>query len=52
MGGHQGTTTLAIMWAFTTLTIVFVFLRLYTRLFIVHSPGADDVAYVVSGVSF
>lgn len=41
----------AIMWAFTAVTWIFVALRLYTRAFILQQIGPDDHAYWLSGVS-
>lgn len=48
--GGQGPMALAIMWTLTAVTLVFVVLRVYTRQFIIHMLGPDDVAYVVAGV--
>jgi hypothetical protein len=42
---------LAVMWSFVAMTWIFVFLRLYTRVFIKGSVGLDDHAYWLSGVS-
>lgn len=49
--GGQGPMALAIMWVLTAVTIVFVALRVYTRQFVIHMFGADDVAYIIAGVS-
>lgn len=42
---------MAVMWSFVALTWTFVFLRLYTRAFILKSVGLDDHMYWLSGVS-
>ncbi|KAM0235149.1 hypothetical protein ACHAPO_005945 [Fusarium lateritium] len=41
---------MAVMWSFVALTWIFVFLRLYTRAFIIKSVGLDDHTYWLSGV--
>ncbi|KAI5458778.1 hypothetical protein BGZ63DRAFT_362750 [Mariannaea sp. PMI_226] len=46
----QAPMAIGLMWMFTTLTWLFVILRLYTRYFILHQVGADDHAYWLSGV--
>ncbi|KPM40835.1 hypothetical protein AK830_g5711 [Neonectria ditissima] len=50
MMGGKGPMAVAIMWAFTALTWIFVGLRLYTRAFILQQIGPDDHAYWLSGV--
>lgn len=50
MGG-KGPMVVTVMWIFTTLTWIFVCLRLYTRHFILHQIGIDDHVYFLSGVS-
>jgi hypothetical protein len=49
--GGQAPMALAVMWAFTVMTWIFVVLRLYTRAFVMKQIGADDHAYWLSGVS-
>ncbi|KAF4957645.1 hypothetical protein FSARC_11232 [Fusarium sarcochroum] len=41
---------LGVMWSLAVISEIFVFLRLYTRTFIVKSIGLDDHAYWLSGV--
>ncbi|KAF4978073.1 hypothetical protein FZEAL_5499 [Fusarium zealandicum] len=50
MMGGKGPMTVAVMWAFTAMTWIFVCLRLYTRYFILRQIGSDDYAYVLSGI--
>lgn len=42
---------MAVMWALTAIIIVFVVVRLYTRVIVLHQVGADDYVYSLSGVS-
>ena len=42
---------MAIMWLLTAITLVFVVLRLYLRIYIVGTTGPDDYVYTLSGVS-
>ncbi|KAJ4171338.1 hypothetical protein NW754_013107 [Fusarium falciforme] len=48
--GGQAPMALAVMWAFTVMTWIFVVLRLYTRAFVMKQIGADDHAYWLSGI--
>lgn len=41
---------LGVCWMLTALVLVFVLLRIYTRVFIVDSFGYDDSAYIVAYV--
>jgi hypothetical protein len=50
MMGGKAPMALAVMWSFVAMTWIFVFLRLYTRAFIIRSVGLDDHAYWLSGV--
>jgi len=49
-GGDQNRAPLlnAVEWTLTSLSIVFVGCRLFTRLRIVRSPGLDDVFIIIS----
>ncbi|KAJ4256251.1 hypothetical protein NW762_009331 [Fusarium torreyae] len=50
MMGGKGPMALAVMWSFVAISWIFVALRLYTRIWITQSVGADDHAYWMSGV--
>ncbi|WXC59688.1 hypothetical protein SNK03_005548 [Fusarium graminearum] len=50
MMGGKAPMVMAVMWSFVALTWTFVFLRLYTRAFILKSVGLDDHMYWLSGV--
>ncbi|KAH7120141.1 hypothetical protein B0J13DRAFT_568378 [Dactylonectria estremocensis] len=50
MMGGKGPMAVAVMWALTALTWIFVCLRLYTRIYILQQVGPDDHAYWLSGV--
>ncbi|ROV94564.1 hypothetical protein VMCG_08147 [Cytospora schulzeri] len=50
MMGGKATTFLPLMWVFVGIVLVFVGLRLYTRLHIVDQLGMDDHVYTLSGV--
>lgn len=50
MGG-DGPWAVAVMWALTFLTLIFVILRLYARLIVVKSYGIDDSVYIFAFVS-
>lgn len=49
--GGDGPWVVTVMWTFVGVVLVFVCLRLYTRLIIVHSYGADDHIYNLAFVS-
>ncbi|KAH7108955.1 hypothetical protein EDB81DRAFT_736848, partial [Dactylonectria macrodidyma] len=44
----DGPQAIAVMWALTGLVFVFVILRTYTRVFLVHWYGMDDHVYIIS----
>jgi hypothetical protein len=48
---HPGTALAVAMWALTGFSLIFVILRLYTRIFIVKFVGIEDHMYAWSGVS-
>ncbi|KAL2209479.1 hypothetical protein CC79DRAFT_1396368 [Sarocladium strictum] len=50
MAENQGPRALAIMWAMTILTWIFVGLRVLTRAIIVQVVGADDYVYLLSAI--
>ncbi|KAF4967426.1 hypothetical protein FSARC_4999 [Fusarium sarcochroum] len=50
MMGGKGPMALAVMWSFVAISWIFVVLRLYTRIWITRSVGADDHAYWMSGI--
>lgn len=41
---------LGVMWMLTAITLIFVCLRLYARIWMVGATGPDDYVYVLSGV--
>ncbi|KAH7312592.1 hypothetical protein B0I35DRAFT_59363 [Stachybotrys elegans] len=43
--GGAGPSSVAAMWSLTTVTLIFVLLRMYTRYFYIHSIGIDDHVY-------
>ena len=47
----DGLETIKVMWALVALTTVAVVLRLYTRIFVVHSYAMDDNVYNIAFVS-
>lgn len=49
--GGKGPWAIAVMWSLTAVTLVFVVLRIYTRVVIVSSYGIDDHVYVLAFVS-
>ncbi|ESU10313.1 hypothetical protein FGSG_02981 [Fusarium graminearum PH-1] len=51
MMGGKAPMVMAVMWSFVALTWTFVFLRLYTRAFILKSVGLDDHMYWLSGIA-
>ena len=51
MGG-QAPRVMAIMWALTAVSWVMIFLRNYTRIWIVRHVGADDHVYTLTGASY
>ncbi|KAF6824337.1 hypothetical protein CMUS01_10283 [Colletotrichum musicola] len=46
--GGKGPWAIAVMWSLTAVTLIFVVLRIYTRVFIVRSYGIDDHVYVLA----
>ncbi|KAF4955213.1 hypothetical protein FSARC_11918 [Fusarium sarcochroum] len=50
MMGGKAPMALGVMWSFVAISWIFVFLRLYTRIFIIRSIGLDDHTYWLSGV--
>ncbi|KAM0420320.1 hypothetical protein ACHAPT_011862 [Fusarium lateritium] len=44
MGG-DGPWAISVMWSLTSVTLIFVILRVYTRVFVVKSYGVDDHVY-------
>ena len=48
--GGYGPTIIAVMWAQTIIALMFVCMRLYTRLRINHVAGWDDYLILVSWV--
>ncbi|KAG9253968.1 uncharacterized protein F5Z01DRAFT_687388 [Emericellopsis atlantica] len=50
MPSSQGPTALIVMWTLTAVTLMFVLLRVYTRQFVIHMFGADDIAYIIAGL--
>jgi len=50
MGGH-GPWSIAVMWILTAVTLVFVVLRVYTRVVVVKRFGVDDHVYNFAFVS-
>ncbi|EKJ77761.1 hypothetical protein FPSE_02259 [Fusarium pseudograminearum CS3096] len=51
MMGGKAPMAMAVMWSLVALTWIFVFLRLYTRAFIIKSVGLDDHTYWLSGIA-
>lgn len=51
MGG-DGPWAISVMWSLTAVTLIFVVLRVYTRVFVVKSYGVDDHVYNLAFVSF
>lgn len=49
--GGDAPKMLAVLWSLTSLALVFVLLRLYTRLRILRAYGADDYFYNAAFVS-
>ena len=47
----DGLEAIKVMWALVALTTVAVVLRLYTRIFVVHSYAMDDNVYNIAFVS-
>ncbi|KAK7959209.1 uncharacterized protein PG986_004063 [Apiospora aurea] len=48
----RGGETLVLMWTLSGVSLLMVLLRMYTRVAIVRSIGADDYAYATAGVFF
>lgn len=51
MMGGRAPMAIATMWCLTAITIIFVALRLYTRVVVVNQLGWDDHIFLLSGVS-
>lgn len=47
----QAPTALIVMWFMTAATLVFLLLRLFTRMFVVDKLESDDYIYVFACVS-
>lgn len=50
MMGGKGPRSIAVMWLMTSLSLILVILRLYTRIFVVKAVGIDDHVFNLAWV--
>jgi hypothetical protein len=48
---NKGPTILTVMWAVTTVAVIFVIARVYTRIVVVKNLGVDDFLITLSMVA-
>lgn len=48
--GDKGPIILIVMWALTSIALILVIARVYTRLVVLKNPGADDYLITLSMV--
>ncbi|KAI8956936.1 hypothetical protein F5Y11DRAFT_361279 [Daldinia sp. FL1419] len=48
----EGVSAVVALWVLTGFTFAFVLLRLYTRILVTHSYGADDTVYILAFIFF